>query len=160
MSGAHAAVAVALPTMNGLTNFGTFLAVMCSIFVTSKPAASMVLRVGRLHSQPTMNRLMPFMRSCLRASLGSSDRTCSMKRSRPPGRKYPAQLPQGAWLVVHPAEHQGRDGGVEGVVLEGKVLGRRTQDGGFRRLPRTFRSRRRSMGISGSVIVSDSTPGP
>ena len=79
-------MAVALPTMNGLTHFGIFFAVVCSIFVTSKPPASMVLRVGRLHSQPTMNRLMPFMRSCLRASLGSAERTCSRKSRRPPGR--------------------------------------------------------------------------
>ena len=40
-----------------------------------------------LQSQQTTSRLSQFIRSCRRARAGSSDRRCSMSRSRPPGRR-------------------------------------------------------------------------
>ena len=39
--------------------------------------------------------------------------------------QYAAQLTERTLLIAHPAQHQGRDRRVEGVVLEGKVLRRR-----------------------------------
>ena len=42
--------------------------------------------------------------------------------------QHPAQFTKGSRLVIDTAEHQGRDGGVERVVLEGEILGRCTQD--------------------------------
>src|SRR5206468_5621761 len=47
-------------------NFGVFGNVVCSTWVMVKPASWMVSRVGRLQSQPTTNRLSPFLRSCER----------------------------------------------------------------------------------------------
>ena len=82
--------AVALPVMAGRTNFGTFGNIMRSACVTVKPAAWMEPSVGRLQSQPTTNRFNPFMRSCERARRRSPERTCSMNRSRPPGRSLDA----------------------------------------------------------------------
>ena len=77
---------VALPTTAGPANLGTSGSVVCSARVTVRPASRMESSVGRLQSQPTTNRLIPFMRSCERARRVSPERTCSMNRSRPPGR--------------------------------------------------------------------------
>ena len=83
---APAAGATAVPTMSGRTNFGTLFRVVCSRWVTSNPAARIESSVGRLHSHRVTNRLSPFIRSWSRARLPSSERTCSMNRSRPVGR--------------------------------------------------------------------------
>ena len=48
------------------------------------------------------------------------------------GPQHPSQLPQRPGLIVGPAQDQRRDGHVEGVIVEGKVLGRRPQDLGGR----------------------------
>ena len=84
--------------------------------------------------------------------------------SRPAaGAQHPAQLAQRPGLVVDAAQDQRGHRHVEAVVVEGKVLGRRAQDP-WRPAARCsldgLRSRRRSIGGCGSVIVSDVTAGP
>ncbi len=77
------------------------------------------------------------------------------------GPEHAAELPERPRLVVHAAEDERRDGGVERVVLERQVLGRRPQHGRVGRLvPCAFFSSRFSIGASGSVSVSASTPVP
>src|SRR6185437_15506505 len=78
--------AVATPAMAGRVKRGAFGSCVCSTLSTTNPAASIEPSVGRLHSQPTKKWLKPFIRSCRRATDGSPERTCSRKRSRPPGR--------------------------------------------------------------------------
>ena len=41
---------------------------------------------GRAQSQQTTRRLSQLSRSCIHASFGASERTCSMNSSWPPGR--------------------------------------------------------------------------
>ena len=60
--GSDPAAEVAWPMMVGRRNFGAFGNEVCSTWVTVKPALVMESSVGRLHSQPTMKRLNPFMR--------------------------------------------------------------------------------------------------
>ena len=61
--------AVATPTIAGRVKRGALGSSVCSTSPTTKPAASMERRVGRLHSQPTRKWLKPFIRS-RRASHG------------------------------------------------------------------------------------------
>src|SRR5207253_4260153 len=44
------------------------------------------------------------------------------------GLQHATKLPQRPRLVVHRAKDEGRDGDVEALVLEGQVLGRRTEE--------------------------------
>ena len=78
---------IVVSAMSGETNGGTLFSLVCSTSVTSKPSALMEASVRRLQSQQATNRFRPFKRSCQRARPGSSERTCSMKISRPPGRR-------------------------------------------------------------------------
>ena len=150
----------ALPTMAGLPNLGTFGSVMCSARVTVKPACWMESSVGRLQSQPTTNRLIPFMRSCERARSVSPERTCSMNRSWPPGRstRLSSRSARGWSSTPHSTSVETATSKVASSKGRSSAGARSTVAPGA--CSPALRSRRRSIGVSGSVRVSDWTAGP
>ena len=83
------------------------------------------------------------------------------EKEPPAGAQHPAQLAQGPGLVVDPAQDQRRDRHVEGVVVEGEILGRARagpwRTGGARGSGAPGGA---ASAGSGSVIVSDRTSGP
>src|SRR6266567_6056953 len=116
----------ATPTTRGVTIGGAFFRRSRSTSATSKPAPLMPARVSRLQVQPCpIRRLKPLSLSCQRASLGSSDRTCSRKSNRPLGlRTRRISASARAWSGTV----QSRNHVVEGGVLEWKRLGRCAHD--------------------------------
>ena len=144
----------------GLANLGTFGIVVCSAPVTVKPASWMESRVGRLQSQPTTNRLIPFMRSCERARWVSPERTCSRNRSWPPGRstRRSSRSARGWSSTPHRTSVETATSKVASSKGRSSAGARSTVAPGA--CSPTLRSRRRSIGVSGSVRVSDSTAGP
>ena len=155
-----AAGTVALPRMVGRTNGGAFGSSVCSTWVTVKPAARMESSVGRLQSQHTTSRFSQFSRSCRRAVPGSSDRRCSMNSRRPPGRstRRSSRSARGWSSTPHRTSVDTATSKLSSSKGRSSAGARRTLASG--RCSWTARSRRRSIGGWGSVIVSDLTAGP
>ena len=120
-----AAGAVALPTTTGPTNFGAFGSSVWSISVTVKPLADGIER-GTVAVTADDEPVEP-VHPVLQASQGGVLRSAGAREGAARRAQHPAQLAQGPWLVVDPAQDQRRDRHVEGVILEREVLGRGAQ---------------------------------
>ena len=108
-----------------------------------------------------MNRFMGFIRSWRRGEADVVGANVLDEEQLPAGSQHSLQLAQCPRLIADAAEHQCRYDDVEAVVVEGKVLGWRSEHDCVRcHFPGPSFEASQHRALRASVIVSDSTSRP